>query len=187
MEELASALTTQLTKDRERAQLQLQQLKEAEKQLEAGRPKGRVAPGEEKQRTLEALEKRIFAMSDGLDDVIELNVGGSHMSTTRGVLCCAPDSMLAGMFSGNFDSGHKRDKALGRLRFAWFLARSRWAEARRRQENRIFLDVDPPLFEKVLRHLRLRRIASPEQPAPLPHVPEDGAKGRKKPVLGPRR
>ena len=39
MEELASALTTQLTKDRERAQLQLQQLKEAEKQLEAGRPK----------------------------------------------------------------------------------------------------------------------------------------------------
>ncbi|CAK9022382.1 unnamed protein product [Durusdinium trenchii] len=138
LEELASALTTQLTKDKERAKSQMHQLKEAERQLE------------EKQQQLDELEKRIFAMTDGLDDVIELNVGGQHMSTTRGVLCCAQGSMLAGMFSGNFDSSHKRDK-----------------------DGRIFLDVDPPLFEKVLRHLRLRRIASPEQPAPLPHVPED--------------
>lgn len=138
LEELASALTTKLDKDRDRAKLQLSQLKEAERQLE------------EKQHQLDELEKRIFAMTDGLDDVIELNVGGQHMSTTRAVLCCAPNSMLAGMFSGNFDASHKRDK-----------------------DDRIFLDVDPPLFEKVLRHLRLRRIASPDQPAPLPHVPEE--------------
>eukprot|EP00435_Cladocopium_sp_Y103_P039367 s1037_g10.t1 len=58
--------------------------------------------------------------------------------------------LFEGMFSGNFDASHKRDK-----------------------DDRIFLDVDPPLFEKVLRHLRLRRIASPDQPAPLPHVPEE--------------
>lgn len=138
LEELASALTTKLDKDKDRAKLQLFQLKEAERQLE------------EKQQQLDELEKRIFAMTDGLDDVIELNVGGQHMSTTRAVLCCAPNSMLAGMFSGNFDASHKRDK-----------------------DDRIFLDVDPPLFEKVLRHLRLRRIASPDQPAPLPHVPEE--------------
>lgn len=138
LEELASALTTKLDKDKDRAKLQMSQLKEAERQLE------------EKQHQLDELKKRIFAMTDGLDDVIELNVGGQHMSTTRAVLCCAPHSMLAGMFSGNFDASHKRDK-----------------------ENRIFLDVDPPMFEKVLRHLRLRRIASPDQPAPLPQVPEE--------------
>merc|ERR550525_344980 len=72
------------------------------------------------------------------------------MSTTRGVLCSADGSLLHGMFSGSFDGGHKRDK-----------------------DGRIFLDVDPPLFAKVLSHLRLRRIASPDCPAPLPHVPED--------------
>ena len=38
--------------------------------------------------------------------------------------------------------------------------------------------TSPPSFTQhgqVLRHLRLRRIASPEQPAPLPHVPEAGS------------
>lgn len=32
------------------------------------------------------------------------------MSTTRAVLTSAEGSFLAGMFSGNFDAGHKRDK-----------------------------------------------------------------------------
>merc|ERR1712072_1406811 len=62
----------------------------------------------------------------------------------------AEGSLLAGMFSGNFDDGLKKDK-----------------------EGRIFLDVDPPLFAKILSHLRLRGIASPEYPAPLPHVNDE--------------
>merc|ERR1719422_2341716 len=54
------------------------------------------------------------------------------------------------MFSGNFDECHQRDR-----------------------EGRVFLDVDPPLFAKVLSHLRLSRIASPDCPAPLPYVPDE--------------
>merc|ERR1740121_1099365 len=84
------------------------------------------------------------------DDVVELNVDGHLMSTTRSVLCLAEGSLLAGMFSGSFEDGHKRDK-----------------------DGRIFLDVDPPLFAKVLTFLRLSRIASPECPAPLPYVSEE--------------
>mmetsp|Transcript_17867 Transcript_17867/g.37929 ORF Transcript_17867/g.37929 Transcript_17867/m.37929 type:complete len:342 (-) Transcript_17867:91-1116(-) len=137
-EELAMAVTTRLAQDQDRAAQQLEELKAEQTKLE------------EQQKHLELMESRIFAIADSVDDVVELNVGGIPMSTTRAVLCSAEGSLLAGMFSGNFDGGHKRDK-----------------------ENRIFLDVDPPLFSKVLSHLRLRRIASPDCPAPLPHVPED--------------
>jgi len=137
-EELAAAVTARLVQDRERAAQQLAEVECAERKLE------------EKQRALEEMEKRIFAITDSVDDVVELNVGGQHMSTTRAVLCSAEGSLLAGMFSGNFDTGHKRDK-----------------------DNRIFIDVDPPLFAKVLSHLRLRRIASPDCPAPLPQIPEE--------------
>jgi len=138
LEELAAAVTSRLCLDKERAAQQLMEVEAAERKLE------------EKQRTLEDMERRIFAITDGVDDVVELNVGGTPMSTTRAVLCSAEGSLLAGMFSGNFDKGHKRDK-----------------------DNRIFLDWDPTIFAKVLSHLRLRRIASPECPAPLPHVPEE--------------
>lgn len=137
-EELAQAVSVRLTQDRERAAQQLVEVGTAERKLE------------DKQRVLEEMERKIFVFADGVDDVVELNVGGQFMSTTRAVLCSAEGSLLAGMFSGNFDGGVKRDK-----------------------EGRIFLDWDPPLFSKMLSHLRLRRIASPDCPAPLPHVPEE--------------
>jgi hypothetical protein len=137
-EELAQALNTRLAEDREQAAQQLAELDVAQKRLE------------EKQKAFEELEQRTFAITDSLDEVVELNVGGQHISTTRQVLCSANGSLLAGLFSGNFDAGHKRDK-----------------------ENRVFLDVDPLLFAKVLSHLRLRRIASPDCPAPLPHIPDE--------------
>mmetsp|Transcript_37243 Transcript_37243/g.107294 ORF Transcript_37243/g.107294 Transcript_37243/m.107294 type:complete len:359 (-) Transcript_37243:106-1182(-) len=137
-EDLASAVTARLALARERAAQQLAEVEVAQRKLE------------EKQRLLEEMEQRIFAITDNVDDLVELNVGGQPMSTTRKVLCSAEGSLLAGMFSGNFDGGHKRDK-----------------------DDRIFLDVDPDLFKKLLSHLRLRRIASPDCPAPLPHVTED--------------
>lgn len=137
-EELAAAVMQRLTQDREIATHRLENVESAEKLLA------------EKQAHLEETERRIFSIADGMNDVLELNVGGQHVSTTRAVLCSAEGSLLAGMFSGNFDAGLKRDK-----------------------DGRIFLDVDPPLFNRILLHLRLRRIASPECPAPLPYVPED--------------
>uniref|UniRef100_A0A7S4PT73 BTB domain-containing protein n=1 Tax=Alexandrium monilatum TaxID=311494 RepID=A0A7S4PT73_9DINO len=137
-EDLAAAVTMRLEQARERTAQQLAEVEAAQRKLD------------EKKQHLEEMEQRIFAVADNGDDLIELNVGGQHMSTTRKVLCSAEGSLLHGMFSGNFDSGHKRDK-----------------------DGRIFLDVDPDLFKKLLSHLRLRRISSPECPAPLPHVPED--------------
>mmetsp|Transcript_24336 Transcript_24336/g.54198 ORF Transcript_24336/g.54198 Transcript_24336/m.54198 type:complete len:326 (-) Transcript_24336:310-1287(-) len=137
-EDLAACMSARIAEDRERNASQLAALGAAEERLD------------EKQRGLEELERRIFCIADGVHDVVELNVGGQLMSTTRAVLCSAEGSLLAGMFSGNFDGGLKRDRA-----------------------DRIFLDVDPALFARVLSHLRLRRIASPEFPAPLPQVPED--------------
>lgn len=137
-EELAEAVAARLAGDRLRASQLFTEVETAEQRLK------------EKQLILEDMEQRIFAVTDGMDDVVDLNVGGQLMSTTRAVLCSAEGSLLAGMFSGNFDAGHKRDK-----------------------DGRIFLDVDPPLFAKLLSHLRLRRIASPECPAPLPQVREE--------------
>lgn len=138
LEELASALTTKLDKERDEIQIRLEKVQAAEAEIEA------------KLLKLEAVQKQIFAMTDLADEIVELNVGGVHMSTSRSVLCSAEGSLLSGMFSGNFENGHKRDR-----------------------DGRIFLDIDPPLFAKVLSHLRLRRIAGPEAPAPLPQVSEE--------------
>lgn len=137
-EELASMMTSRLAQDREAAAQQFAEVARAEKKLE------------EKQQQIEDTERKIFAITGSIDDVVELNVGGQSMSTKREILCSAEGSLLAGMFSGNFDAGHKRDK-----------------------DGRIFLDVDPQLFAKILSHLRFRRIASPDCPAPLPHVAEE--------------
>jgi len=137
-EDLTAALSRKLEQDRVEQSKRLLELDEAEKRLE------------DKQRQLEGVEQRIFSVLGSADDVVELNVGGQSMSTTRAVLCSAEGSLLAGMFSGNFDDGIKRDK-----------------------DGKFFLDVDPPLFAKVLSHLRLRRVASPDSPAPLPVISDD--------------
>lgn len=137
-EDLAAAVTRRLAQDRERLFRRHREVEAAERRLE------------EKRSALEDMERRIFAIAEGAGEVVELNVGGQPMSTTRSVLCSADGSLLAGLFSGNFEDGHKRDK-----------------------EGRVFLDVDPPVFSKVLSHLRLRKIASPDCPAPLPLVPEE--------------
>lgn len=137
-EQLAKLLTHRLEQDQLQWEQRLREVEAQERALD------------ERQAVLEDLERRILAITDNLDDVIELNVGGQPMSTTRAVLCSAEGSLLAGMFSGNFEQGHKRDK-----------------------DGRVFLDVDPPLFAKILSFLRLSRISSPDCPAPLPHVPEE--------------
>lgn len=137
-EDLGVALSKRIAQDREWAKQQLAEVEAAEKNLE------------EKRQQLEEVQRKIFAMTDSVDDVVELNIGGEPMTTSRAVLCSAEGSLLAGMFSGNFDAGLKRDK-----------------------DNRVFLDIDPPLFTKLLSHLRLRRIESPDCPAPLPHIPEE--------------
>jgi len=58
--------------------------------------------------------------------------------------------MLAAMFSGKWEQGHKRDA-----------------------QGRIFLDIDPFCFGKLLNLLRLRGLERPDSPLPAPSIPED--------------
>ncbi|CAB4034760.1 Chaperone dnaK2 [Paramuricea clavata] len=92
-----------------------------------------------------------FEVSD--DDIIDLNVGGQKLTTTRSTLCQVEGSLLASMFSGRWEDGLKRDK-----------------------DGAIFFDFDPQYFVIILGYLRARKIATPENPVPVPKVPEEQAK-----------
>eukprot|EP00028_Trichosphaerium_sp_Am-I-7-wt_P002392 CAMPEP_0168520310 /NCGR_PEP_ID=MMETSP0405-20121227/7887_1 /TAXON_ID=498012 /ORGANISM="Trichosphaerium sp, Strain Am-I-7 wt" /LENGTH=175 /DNA_ID=CAMNT_0008541119 /DNA_START=15 /DNA_END=539 /DNA_ORIENTATION=- len=76
-------------------------------------------------------EKRIMAGKTTNEDIIDLNVGGTHVSTTRRTLCLVEGSMLQIMFSGRWENKHTLDK-----------------------EGRIFLDMDPSHFAMILGTLR---------------------------------
>ena len=89
-----------------------------------------------------------FVVSD--DDIIDLNVGGQRLSTTRSTLCQVEGSLLASMFSGRWEDSLKRDK-----------------------DGAVFFDFNAQHFVLILDYLRQKKIASPENPAPLPKVSED--------------
>ncbi len=89
-----------------------------------------------------------FVASD--DDIIDLNVGGQKLRTTRSTLCQVEGSFLASMFSGRWEDGLKRDK-----------------------DGAVFFDFNAQHFVLILDYLRQKKIASPENPAPLPKVSED--------------
>ena len=89
-----------------------------------------------------------FVVSD--DDIIDLNVGGQRLSTTRSTLCQVEGSLLASMFSGRWEDSLKRDK-----------------------DGAVFFDFNPQHFALILDYLRQKKIESPENPAPLPRVSED--------------
>ena len=87
------------------------------------------------------------------NDIIELNVGGHKLTTKRSTLCQVEGSLLASMFSGRWEDSLERD-----------------------QDGAIFFDFNPQYFLIILDYLRAKKIATPENPAPLPKVPEDQAK-----------
>ena len=84
------------------------------------------------------------------DDIINLNVGGTKLATLRSTLCQVEDSLLATMFSGRWEDNIKRD-----------------------QNGAVFFDFNPQYFILILDYLRGKKIATPENPPPLPKVPED--------------
>ena len=84
------------------------------------------------------------------DDIINLNVGGKKLATLRSTLCQVEDSLLAAMFSGRWEDNIKRD-----------------------QDGAVFFDFNPQHFILVLDYLRVKKIETPENPPPLPKVPED--------------
>ncbi|XP_067678327.1 uncharacterized protein [Haliotis asinina] len=72
--------------------------------------------------------------------VIDLNVGGRHLTTSLSTLTKYPDSMLAAMFSGR--QSVKKDK-----------------------DDRYFIDVDGDVFAHVLNFLRFETMPPPEAAA----------------------
>ena len=97
-----------------------------------------------------AEKQRIEAMNVNDDDLIDLNVGGTKLTTTRSTLCQVQDSLLASMFSGRWEDNIKRDK-----------------------DGAVFFDFNPQYFILILDYLRAKKIATSENPPPLPKVPED--------------
>ena len=101
----------------------------------------------------EAEKEMMKALDVSDDDIVFLNVGGQKYTTTRSTLCQVEGSLLAAMFSGRWESKLKRD-----------------------QDGVVFFDFNPHYFGYVMDYLRAKRIATQENPAPLPKVPEDQMK-----------
>ncbi|XP_048255920.1 BTB/POZ domain-containing protein KCTD7-like [Haliotis rufescens] len=75
-------------------------------------------------------------MSSGFPAVIDLNVGGRHLTTSLSTLTKYPDSMLATMFSGRHPVTQDKD-------------------------GRDFIDVDGDVFIHVLNFLRFEIVPPP--------------------------
>ncbi len=99
----------------------------------------------------EKLRMKAVVVSD--DDIINLNVGGKKMTTKRSTLCQVKDSLFSSMFSGRWETSLARD-----------------------EDGRIFFDFNPKHFVLILDYLRGKAIATPENPVPLPKVPDDQVK-----------
>ena len=100
-----------------------------------------------------AEKQKMKAVEVSDNDIIELNVGGHKLTTKRSTLCQVEGSLLASMFSGRWEDSLERDK-----------------------DGAIFFDFNPQYFLVILEYLRAKKIATPENPAPLPKVAEDQAK-----------
>jgi hypothetical protein len=100
-----------------------------------------------------AEKQRMKAVVVSDNDIIHLNVGGHKLTTKRSTLCQVEGSLLASMFSGRWEDSLERD-----------------------QDGAIFFDFNPQYFVVILDYLRAKKIATPENPAPLPKVAEDQAK-----------
>ncbi|CAB3980902.1 Chaperone dnaK2 [Paramuricea clavata] len=100
-----------------------------------------------------AEKQRMKAVEVSDNDIIHLNVGGHKLTTKRSTLCQVEGSVLASMFSGRWEDSLERD-----------------------QDGTIFFDFNPQYFLVILDYLRTKKIATPENPTPLPKVPEEQAK-----------
>ncbi|XP_048255939.1 BTB/POZ domain-containing protein KCTD7-like isoform X5 [Haliotis rufescens] len=70
--------------------------------------------------------------------VVDLNVGGRHLTTSLSTLTKYPDSMLAAMFSGRHPVAKDQD-------------------------GRYFIDVDGDVFVHILNFLRFGKMPPPER------------------------
>jgi hypothetical protein len=107
----------------------------------------------EKEAALEREKEQMMKVKVEDDDVIQLNVGGEIIATTRSTLCQIEGSLLACMFSGRWEERLCKDK-----------------------QGNYFLDFDPVCFKPILSYLRAKRIETPEQKATKPPLPKNEEK-----------
>ena len=96
---------------------------------------------EAKQSALQARRDEITSANGNLaahgHEKLKLNVGGVNVTALRDTLTVFPDSKLAGLFSGRWDKLLQRDS-----------------------KGRIFLDLHPLCFKKILDCLKVKNAAS---------------------------
>eukprot|EP01052_Picozoa_sp_SAG31_P032813 SAG31_NODE_3637_length_4035_cov_1.699695_2_plen_723_part_00 len=80
-------------------------------------------------------------------DKLKLNVGGTRVVARRETLCLFQTTRLAALFSGRWENRLLRDK-----------------------KGRMFLDVNPTCFKKIVDFLSLVKIADPDDMPSLPEV-----------------
>ena len=109
---------------------------------------------EERQHSLQQRRDELATSNGGTEassgDRMKLNVGGARITALRETLTQFPDSKLAALFSGRWDQKLQRDK-----------------------KGRIFLDINPVCFKKILDFHKLLKLSSPGDPPPLPSVPKE--------------
>lgn len=96
---------------------------------------------EEAKAALAAKASMVEGVLSRSSNVVHLNVGGTHISTSRRTLTLVQDSLLATMFGGAWDDRLDRDA-----------------------DGRFFLDFDPSLFLLLLNFLRTQDMGGPEAP-----------------------
>lgn len=101
----------------------------------------------QKELNLKTLEQKLVHLTKDPNDVLEINAGGKVFAMRRSTLCLAEGSVIAALFSGNWDDGQHRDS-----------------------QGRPFLDVDPYIFDEIVNFPRQKAIEGPEKPAPIPII-----------------
>lgn len=84
------------------------------------------------------------------DDIIEINAGGKIIAARRGTLCQLSGTRLETLFSGRWDDKLSRD-----------------------DNGRIFLDVNPEVFQAIVDYLNEMMISSEDDPSEPPVPPND--------------
>lgn len=80
-------------------------------------------------KEFEEEKEKMGALVGKIDEIVELNVGGTRFATTRSLLCQYRGTVLEAMFSGR-----------------WQLPTD--------AKGRIFIDRNPRMFERILEFLR---------------------------------
>jgi|AntRauTorckE5430_2_1112549.scaffolds.fasta_scaffold04752_1 hypothetical protein len=97
----------------------------------------------------EALANRHGGANIKLSDIIRLNVRGTEMFARRDTLTIVKSSRLEALFSGRWENQLLRD-----------------------DQGRVFMDVDPKSFKKILEYLYMMKISEDGDAPPISEVDE---------------